>query len=245
MQRKRKSLSTTIAEDLKGKILRGDYTSGEQLPAEIDLARELDISRATLRDALSWLELEGLVVRRHGIGSFVSDSDHQVESNFEHLESMVELIKRSGYEPTLRVIDEKTGPLDDEVCTTLQLSRGTTGIFFTTLYSANNIPFVYTKEYVPSTIVPATPEYSRGESEDLSDFIARNSDIKRAATLTKLKGILPTSELMSVLMIDSASPIIRQHFTLFDRQNKPIGCGFDYFNSSWFEFSIYTKTTRL
>ena len=46
-------------------------------------------------------------------------------------------------------------------------------------------------------------------------------------------------------MIDANSPIIRQRFTLFDKKEQILGCGYDYFNSSWFEFSIFTNTIRL
>ncbi len=245
MLRERKTLSATVAEELKDKIQKGFYKPGEQLPPEIDFAKELGVSRATLRDALSRLELDGMVTRRHGIGSFISEGEHQIVSNFDRLESMVDLIKRSGYDPSVTVLSQRSGPLNNDVCTSLKLPPGTRGVHFITLYSANNIPFVYTKEYAPESLLPEELKATRLESEDLADFLSKNSSRVPVATLTKLKGILPTEELMTILMIDSNSPIIRQHFTLFDRQNLPIGCGYDYFNSSWFEFSIYTKTTRL
>lgn len=245
MQRCRKPLSVEIAEEIQKKILEGSYSAGDQLPAEVDLAKELGISRATLREALSMLDRQGFITRRHGVGSFVAETSSQVVSSFEKLETMMDLIRRSGYEPSMKVLEYTRTILDDESCSTLNLPPASPGVSISTLYSANNIPFVYTREFAPESMVPEKLISSRDKSEDLADFIAKNTGCAPAATLTRLKGILPTEELMQILMIDAYSPIIRQRFILFDRQKNPVGCGYDYFNSSWFEFSIYTNTIRL
>ena len=50
----------------------GTFRPGEQLPSEADLAGQLGISRPTLREALQHLERQGLIVRKHGVGTFVS-----------------------------------------------------------------------------------------------------------------------------------------------------------------------------
>ena len=50
-----------VAEQLRSSILDGRRAAGERLPSEPDLARELGVSRSTLRDALRALEDEGLV----------------------------------------------------------------------------------------------------------------------------------------------------------------------------------------
>ncbi|HLS33627.1 MAG TPA: FCD domain-containing protein, partial [Brevibacterium sp.] len=57
------------------RILAGELAVDEALPPERNLARELDVSRTTVRAALTLLEAEGLVVRRvgRGGGTFVSE----------------------------------------------------------------------------------------------------------------------------------------------------------------------------
>lgn len=60
-----------IAETLAGLIDAGEFSAGDRLPAERDLARRLDVSRASLREALSALELEGYVQIRVGSGVYV------------------------------------------------------------------------------------------------------------------------------------------------------------------------------
>lgn len=51
------------------------YEPGAMLPSEDELARQLHVSRSTLREAMGILEKEGLVVRKHGIGTFVTNPD--------------------------------------------------------------------------------------------------------------------------------------------------------------------------
>jgi len=60
-----------IAETLAGLIDAGEFSAGDRLPAERELARRLDVSRASLREALSALELEGYVQIRVGSGVYV------------------------------------------------------------------------------------------------------------------------------------------------------------------------------
>jgi DNA-binding FadR family transcriptional regulator len=60
-----------IAETLAGLIDAGEFSVGDRLPAERDLARKLGVSRASLREALSALEIEGCVEIRIGSGVYV------------------------------------------------------------------------------------------------------------------------------------------------------------------------------
>ena len=63
-----------IAERIRGEIASGQYASGARIPAENELARMLDVSRPTVRQALDLLAREGLLVRVKGSGTFVSQS---------------------------------------------------------------------------------------------------------------------------------------------------------------------------
>lgn len=60
-----------IAELIFARVRSGDYPFGTRIPAERDLAEEFSESRTTVRQALSFLETYGVVVRRPGSGSFV------------------------------------------------------------------------------------------------------------------------------------------------------------------------------
>lgn len=63
----------TLMEQLKEDILSGKIRAGEKLPSENELAAEFDISRHTVRKALSILENDGFVTAYHGKGTFCSE----------------------------------------------------------------------------------------------------------------------------------------------------------------------------
>ena len=60
-----------VAESLTRGIQAGAFQRGERLPGEIDLARSFDVSRSTIRQALSSLQHAGLIETWSGAGSFV------------------------------------------------------------------------------------------------------------------------------------------------------------------------------
>lgn len=60
-----------IHDDLAQAIAAGDYTAGQQLPTEVELARQYSASRPTVAHAMQRLVSEGLVERRAGAGTFV------------------------------------------------------------------------------------------------------------------------------------------------------------------------------
>lgn len=63
-----------IAEELMRRIQSGEYETDQRLPAERDLARVLEVSRTTLREALIALELANVIEIRGGSGIFVRDT---------------------------------------------------------------------------------------------------------------------------------------------------------------------------
>lgn len=245
MKEKKQSISEKIAGEIKSRIASGVYAPGQQLPRELEFARELGISRASLREALSLLERQGLVHRKHGVGSFITDRDRQVLSSFDTPESMMNMVRRSGYEPSLKLLSHETCELDEYSASILEVPVGTSGCCIRTVYLANSIPFVYTLEYTLSSSLEQPIAVPREACEDLAEFLLKNSSKVPVETLTKLKGILADEELTGILQVAEGSPLLRQRFTLFDKDKHPLGCGYDFFNSSWFEFAVYHHSIRV
>lgn len=67
-------LADTIASELEHMILEGSLAPGQKLPAERELARQFDVSRPSLREAIQQLEARGLLSRRQGGGTYVKAS---------------------------------------------------------------------------------------------------------------------------------------------------------------------------
>lgn len=66
-------VAASIKHQIESLILRGILRPGERLPSERDLAEQLDVSRPSLRTALSELETSGLIVTRPGSGAYVAE----------------------------------------------------------------------------------------------------------------------------------------------------------------------------
>lgn len=69
---------------------------GDQLPPEPELARLLGVSRPTLREAFQTFAERGLLIRRHGVGTFVGSRLPILEAGLEVLESLDSLARRLG-----------------------------------------------------------------------------------------------------------------------------------------------------
>lgn len=56
---------------MRNELIDGEFSSIERMPSETALAKMFNVSRNTIREALSVLENENLLVRKHGIGTFI------------------------------------------------------------------------------------------------------------------------------------------------------------------------------
>lgn len=92
--RKRKPLSTMVAESLAEKISSGELAPGMQLPTEAELCSSYEVSRTVIREAMARLRSDGMVVPQQGRGMFVSQTP--IARNFsipdEVLQSLPETI---------------------------------------------------------------------------------------------------------------------------------------------------------
>ena len=66
-------LSHAVVSQIEKLILRGILRPGERLPAERELAERLGVSRPSLRDAISQLQIAGLLSTKPGAGIYVAD----------------------------------------------------------------------------------------------------------------------------------------------------------------------------
>jgi GntR family transcriptional regulator len=94
----RRTLRHSLAEELRGRILAGEWRPGDRLPSEPELARRRTVSRSSMRSAIAMLEEEGYVSRRRGSGTYVTHRPalaHDLGRNF----GVTSLIAATGLEP--------------------------------------------------------------------------------------------------------------------------------------------------
>lgn len=71
-----------VAEQIRASISQGVYAPGTRLPSERELALRLKVSRPAVREAIGALQNEGMVVTRHGSGTYVTDATRDEASTF-------------------------------------------------------------------------------------------------------------------------------------------------------------------
>src|SRR5689334_12294674 len=77
-------------------VARGAVKPGDALPSERDLATKVDVSRVTVRKAVQHLVRDGVLVQRHGSGTFVATQQNRVEQSLSQLTSFTEDMARRG-----------------------------------------------------------------------------------------------------------------------------------------------------
>lgn len=99
-----------IAEKLRARIVSGYYE--DKISGELPLAREWQVSRRTIQQTLDLLVEEGLLVRQHGLGTFINRKG--VAKRYRAITSLTEGIAGQGLKPEPTVLSSGPDLADDE-----------------------------------------------------------------------------------------------------------------------------------
>jgi len=102
-----------IAERLAADIRSGLLAPGSRLPSERELARTLEVSRASVREALAALQLQGVVETRKGAGTFVSSRPPGPEEPPHDASPSAVLEARAQLEPCVARLAAARGQRDE------------------------------------------------------------------------------------------------------------------------------------
>lgn len=136
-------LKLALKEDIK----RGAYKPGDRLPSEPELIRQYGISRITVRQALDELEAEGLIVRRHGKGTYVAEA--RIEQELVRLTDFVEDMERSGQKPSSRVLAFEHETALPALAQSLHIAPGAEVVRVDRLRLADGRPVAYDTTWLP------------------------------------------------------------------------------------------------
>ncbi len=147
----RKTLTDAVQEELRQAIFSGTYTPGSQLPTEAELGVMLGASRTVVREALRILEEDGLIFRRHGVGTFVRE--HQILKNLNINYGITEMIQLAGLEPGTKHVAVNQTPADGEIAEQLQVPLETPIIQIERVRTADGKPVVYSLDAFAETLL--------------------------------------------------------------------------------------------
>ncbi len=143
-------LRQTIEDAING----GRLKHGDALPPERDIAESACVSRVTVRKAVDDLVRDGLLVRRHGSGTFVVKPITRMQQPLTKLTSFTEDMRRRGMVASTRWLERGLFyPTGDEMMA-LGLSQSAMVARLTRLRLANDQPIALEVTSLPGDILP-------------------------------------------------------------------------------------------
>ncbi|NTW08266.1 MAG: GntR family transcriptional regulator, partial [Anaerolineaceae bacterium] len=136
-------------------IVIGKVQPGGKLPSEPELAKQLGVSRATLREAMRAFEEQGLIRRRQGVGTFVVRNQQIIESGVEILESIESIAARMGLQVSMGMLNIEYLEADTDQAKMFSKSTGTPLVRLTRVINAEERPVAYLVDLLPVEILPA------------------------------------------------------------------------------------------
>lgn len=134
-------------------VSRGAIKPGDALPSERDLAVKVDVSRVTVRKAVQYLVRDGILVQRHGSGTFVAPQTHRVEQSLSQLTSFTEDMARRGMSVTSVWLDRGIFAPSPEETMVLGLSSGDAVARISRLRISNGIPMAIERAVLSSKVL--------------------------------------------------------------------------------------------
>jgi GntR family transcriptional regulator len=151
-QPKRKLTVDVVRDGLRDRVVSGSYAPGDRLPAEAQLAREYNVSRLTLREAVRGLVEEGYLSRRQGDGTYVTQRP-KLRNNLDVNFGVTYLIESMGMKPGSKWIDTRQETADELVAEALLIRPGAPVVRLERVRTADAVPLVYSIEYLPAWIL--------------------------------------------------------------------------------------------
>jgi GntR family transcriptional regulator len=154
-------LYVRIREAIRERITRKELSVGDKLPSEVELSEQFGVSRMTVRRGLDDLVHEGLLQRKQGVGTLVTE--HRITRDYNRLTSLYEGAAQQGLDPSSKLLDLTVIPASVDLADRLMIEPGTSVMRITRLRLLSGAPIALHVAYVAHDLFPALLD------EDLED----------------------------------------------------------------------------
>ncbi len=231
-------VSKTIHEQLSTLIAETD--SGERLPSEPKLAKNLGVSRATLREAMRTFETRGLLQRKQGVGTFVIHPTHVFETGLENLMSLENLADQIGLDVDMGELVVKEITADGDLAKTLTVPEGELILQVARTILAENRPIAYLVDNLPTDVLSAD-EVNQKFTGSVLDLLITHDDIPLTSSRCDITAMGAPPEIASALDIQRRDPLLIFSSKLYNNQGRIIDYSFSYFIPGHFRFHIVRR----
>ena len=218
--------SASVRHELTQRIEAGRLPAGSRLPSEPDLAAELGVSRATLREALRALESDGLLRRMWGSGTYVAEGG-RVPNSLDMNFGVTEAILAAGMRPGTRDARWWVEPASAAEAARLGIEPGQDVLCIERLRTADDRPVVFSRDILPNGLVEDRPEAVEAMlSRSIYEVLERSLGVTvqrgvasfrpiRADRMTAARLEVPRGELLLYLwqvdLTEDGTPVLSSH----------------------------------
>ena len=227
-----------LHERLKNII--SDTPVGNKLPAEPELARQLGVSRATLRESMRTFETEGKIRRKQGSGTFVTQISTIIESGLEKLESIENLASKNNLPVTMGECQIENRLATDEEIRALNGSAGDLIWSVNRVIHAEGRPVAYLIDILPMDIF-LNEELTNSFSGSILDLILKQGRFSPQFSLTEINCVTASHNIARSLGIQRGDALLYFSSQLFDGNDSIIAYSHSYFLPGYFRFHLIRK----
>jgi GntR family transcriptional regulator len=207
-------IRNTLREDIVNKVL----APGQKLQSEDELATRFGVSRMTVRQGISDLIDEGLLYRRHGVGTFVAQP--HLERDHTRLTSFVESAKEEGLEIDIQVLAADILPAKLKVARSLAINEQDLVMRVKTLRFVSALPINVHDSYVPYKLFPHLLQENLEAHNLWEIFEASGMRVKRA--VQRLEAREADEEIAGLLDMEEGAPILYKERTIYLDDGRPV-----------------------
>jgi|SRR5699024_5307807 len=215
-------------------IESGEYDEGKLLPKEEDLAKRFGVSRNTVRQGMYKLVLEGLLIRKKGVGTMVAPQT--ITTHLDKWHSFTEEMSKRGVRLKNYQVDAHFETADAELTEIFQLPQGTSLLKLERLRGDDKEPFVYFISWFHPR-VGLTEEEAFGE-RPLYEILEKDHSVYPARSNEELKAIVADHEIADRLNVATGTPVLYRKRRVYDAGNRLLEYNIGFYCGDKFSYSI-------
>lgn len=232
------SLKDKIRNSLCEYIRSIDTGSNDKLPREEILAGKLKVSRNTVRGVLTALEQEGLIIRKHGLGTFINSETVQLKLPFSPAMEFLQVIEASGYKARLALINVEIKVVDSKIADGLRIGQTDSVVCIKKIFYADDHPAIFCIDRFPRKLIKQ--EIIPAELNNVVYFYLKNkAGITIVRDKTEFYSIISSEnpEISKYFLLEKAKSFLVCESVEFDDKNAPILYNHVYYDTDFIRFT--------